>query len=215
MVVGHIVGLQRRTKEKPGSSLTITFDHADCDGHMNPVALTLFAIIAVPSVDEGIPLADSGARFGAASTNPHVGGGSAAPPPVNVKDDMSVRGNAVNDKTPKIIQAGQVIGLKKVTLSVGTGAEGASVISSLKDNIRLEGATQLVLMPRSTIVPRSNPTLETKSSPTAIAPSSISSASSPAPPTPPYLPPEIDETDICTNSCSEVPVATSSVAANA
>ena len=215
MVVGHIVDLQRRTKEKPGSSLTITFDHADCDGHMNPVSLTLFALIAAPSVDEGIPLADSGTRFGAASTNPHFGGGYAAPPPVNMKDDMSVRGNAVNDKTPKIIQAGQVIGLKKVTLSVGTGADGASVLSSLKGNIRLEGATQLVLMPRTAIVPRSNPILEAKSSPSALAPASTSSASSPAPPPTPSLPPEIDETNICTNSCSEVPVATSSVAANA
>jgi hypothetical protein len=126
MVVGHIVNLEKRTKQKPGSSLTIAFDHADCDGHMTPVSLTLFALIAVPHVDEGIPLADSGARFGAASTNPHMGMGGAsigsAPPPVNMKDDMSVSNQTSEDKTPKVIQAGQVIGLKKVTLSVGRRA---------------------------------------------------------------------------------------------
>jgi len=63
MVVGHIVDLEKRTKEKPGSSLTIAFDHADCDGHLTPISLRLFALIAVPRVDEGIPLADSGARL--------------------------------------------------------------------------------------------------------------------------------------------------------
>jgi hypothetical protein len=192
MVVGHIVNLEKRTKQKPGSSLTIAFDHADCDGHMTPVSLTLFALIAVPHVDEGIPLADSGARFGAASTNPHMGMGGAsigsAPPPVNMKDDMSVSNQTSEDKTPKVIQAGQVIGLKKVTLSVGTGADGASVLSSLKANIRLESATQLVLMPQSAIVPHSKPTLEAESNSPAIAPVSPSPAPKPPPPPPPAHP---------------------------
>jgi hypothetical protein len=217
MVVGHIVNLEKRTKQKPGSSLTIAFDHADCDGHMTPVSLTLFALIAVPHVDEGIPLADSGARFGAASTNPHMGMGGAsigsAPPPVNMKDDMSVSNQTSEDKTPKVIQAGQVIGLKKVTLSVGTGADGAAVLSSLKANIRLESATQLVLMPQSAIVPHSKPTLEAESNSPAIAPVSPSPAPKPPPPPPP-APPEIDETSICTNSCSEVSTPNSTVAAN-
>jgi hypothetical protein len=222
MVVGHIVDLERRSKQKPGSTLTIAFDHADCDGHIAPVPLILFAVIAVPHVDEGIPLADSGARFGAAGTNPHFGMGGAsigsAPPPVNMKDDMSVRTQASQDKTPKVIQAGQVIGLKKVTLSVGTGAEGASVLSAVKDNIRLESATQLVLMPQSAIVPHPSTTLEAKSDSHSIAPDSPSampsSAPAPPPPPPPPAPPEIDETSICTDSCSEVSTPTSTVVAN-
>ncbi|WP_353071786.1 hypothetical protein [Tunturiibacter gelidiferens] len=220
MVVGHVVDLEKRSKLNKGSSLTVAFDHADCDGHISPLPLTLFALIAVPHVDEGIPLADTGARFGAASSNPHFGMGRStapAPPPVNSKDDMSVRGNSVEDKTPKVIQAGQVIGLKKVTLSVGTGPDGASVLSSLKDNIRLEGATQLILMPQSSIVVRPGPALEAKSDSPALGSESPSPAlaPAPAPPPPPPPPPEIDETSICTTSCSTVPTETSTVSANA
>jgi hypothetical protein len=222
MVIGHVVDLEKRSKQKPGSSLTIAFDRADCDGHITPVPLTLFALVAVPHADEGIPLVDSGTRLGAASTNPHFGMGGAsigsAPPPVSMKDDMSIRKQGSEDNTPKTIEAGQVIGLKKVTLSVGTGREGASVLSSFKDNIRLEGATQLVLMPQSAIVPHPGSTLEAKSETHSIAPESPAPAPAPAPapvlPPPPALP-EIDETSVCSDSCSEVSTAASTVAANA
>jgi hypothetical protein len=220
MVVGHIVALEKRSKQSPGSSLTIAFDQADCDGKITPIQLTLFAIVAAPKADEGIPLADTATRFGAASTNPHFGLGqstSPAPPPVALKDDMTVRKTAPDDRTPKVIQAGQVIGLKKITLSVGTGPDGASVLSSLKENIRLEGATQLVLMPRSSIVPHSDPTLVAKSESPAIPsePSLPEPSPAPDPPPPPPPPPQIDETSICNDSCSVVPNATSTVSPNA
>jgi hypothetical protein len=212
VVSGHIIDLQQRSQLNKGSSLTILFDHADCDGHITPIHFTLFAIIAKPQVEEGIPLADTAARFGAASTNPHfgMGGGSTAPTlaPVNNKDDMSLRGQSY-DKTPSVILPGQIIGLKKFTLSVGTGPDGASVVSALKDNVRLEGATQLVLMPQAATVPDPTPTLTAKSEPppTPIAPPTPTSASVPTPPPTP-LPepvPEVDETEICSASCNTVP----------
>jgi hypothetical protein len=128
VVTGHIVAIEKRTKQSKGSSLTIAFDHADCDGRIAPIQFTLFAIIAAPEVDEGVPLRDSSTNFGTSSTQPHMslaggGGGSSAhaPTPIASKDDMSLNGKTTDDNTPKVIQAGQVIGLKKVTLSVGTG----------------------------------------------------------------------------------------------
>ena len=218
MVVGHIVELQKRSKLNQGSSLTIAFDHADCEGRITPFPFTLFALIATPHIDEGIPLADSSTRFGAASTSPHMGfgGGSAPPPlpPVSMKDDMSVSGKMTDDQTPKVIQAGQVIGLKKVTLSAGTGPDGASVLTSLKDNIRLEGATQLVLMPRSTVDPQPDPALMAKAErPTATESPAPAPALTPVPPPPD--PPEVDETSICTAPCSLVPAEANAVSANA
>jgi hypothetical protein len=212
MVVGHILALEKRSQQNKGSSLTIAFDHADCDGHMSPFPLTLFALIAVPRVDEGIPLADSSTRFGAASTNPHIGGGSSSAhssQPIALKDDMSVGANTADDKNPKVIQAGQAIGLKKVTLSVGTGLDGASVLSSLKDNIRLEGATQLILMPRPSVSPTPAHTLTAKAEPSSgpsaqkSSPETSETVSAPIPP--PAPPPEVDETSVCTASCSLVP----------
>jgi hypothetical protein len=214
VVVGHIVDLQQRSKLNKGSSVAIAFDQASCDGHISPFNFTLFAIIAKPQIDEGIPLADTAARFGAASSNPHFGMGgrstAPAPAPVNNKDDMSLRGQS-NDKTPSVIMPGQIIGLKKFTLSVGTGPDGASVVSALKDNIRLEGATQLILMPRAAIVPDPTPTLTAKSEPppTPTAPAIPTSApvATPTPASPPEPVPEIDETEICSSSCNTVPTA--------
>jgi len=223
VVVGHIVAIEKRSKQNKGSSLTIAFDHADCDGHLSPFQFTLFAIIAAPEVDEGIPMRDTSTGLGSASTAPHVGGGGAttstrnAAPAIASKDDMSLNGKFDDDKTPKVILAGQVIGLKKVTLSVGTGLEGASVLTSLKDNIRLEGATQLVLMPQRAIVPTPAPSVAENS-----PPSNLTATATPPPPPepkpapiPPPPPPEIDETSICTAPCSLVPSSADAVAVHA
>jgi hypothetical protein len=216
VVVGHVVDLQRRTKQLKGSSLAINFDHANCEGHITPVPLILFAVIGRPEVDEGIPLADTGARFGASSSNPHMGvpGGKStalAPAPVNNKDDMSTGRQDPNDNTPGMIVAGQVIGLKKITLSVGTGTGGASVLSSVKDNVRLEGATQLILMPKEAVPVAPSPTLAAKSEAPSLTPSpapaptpeSTPVAAQPPPPEP-VAPPEVDETTICDSACSTV-----------
>jgi hypothetical protein len=224
VVTGHIVAIEKRTKQSKGSSLTIAFDHADCDGRIAPIQFTLFAIIAAPEVDEGVPLRDSSTNFGTSSTQPHMslaggGGGSSAhaPTPIASKDDMSLNGKTTDDNTPKVIQAGQVIGLKKVTLSVGTGPDGASVLTSLKDNIRLAGATQLVLMPRGSIAPTPKSTLAANSTP----PNLTAAATPPPPPEPkpaplpPPPPPEIDETSICTAPCSLVPDAADPTAVHA
>jgi hypothetical protein len=221
VVVGHIVAIEKRSKQNKGSSLTIAFDHADCEGRITPFQFTLFALIATPSIDEGIPMRDTSTQLGSASTAPHVGGGGAttstrnAAPAIASKDDMSLNGKFDDDNTPKVILAGQVIGLKKVTLSVGTGPDGASVLTSLKDNIRLEGATQLVLVPRPAADPPPAATASEK--PTS---STLTATATPPPPpepklVPPPPPPEIDETSICTAPCSLVPSSADAAAVHA
>ena len=221
-VSGHIVAIEKRTKQSKGSSLAIAFDHADCDGRIAPIQFTLFAIIAAPEVDEGAPLRDSATNLGASSTQPHMslgsGGSSAhAATPIASKDDMSLNGKSSDDNTPKVIQAGQVIGLKKFTLSVGTGPDGASVLTSLKDNIRLEGATQLVLMPRASVAPTPKPSVAENSTPPDLT-AAVTPPPPPEPkpaPLPPPPPPEIDETSICTAPCTLVPDSTDLAAVHA
>ena len=221
-VSGHIVAIEKRTKQSKGSSLAIAFDHADCDGRIAPIQFTLFAIIAAPEVDEGAPLRDSATNLGASSTQPHMslgsGGSSAhAATPIASKDDMSLNGKSSDDNTPKVIQAGQVIGLKKFTLSVGTGPDGASVLTSLKDNIRLEGATQLVLMPRGSVAPTPKPSVAENSTPPDLT-AAVTPPPPPEPkpaPLPPPPPPEIDETSICTAPCTLVPDSTDLAAVHA
>jgi hypothetical protein len=105
-VTGHIVAIEKRTKQSKGSSLTIAFDQADCDGRIAPIQFTLFALIAAPEVDEGMPLRDSSTNFGTSSMQPHMSMGATAstahaPTPVAAKDDMSLNGRSTDDKTPK------------------------------------------------------------------------------------------------------------------
>jgi hypothetical protein len=60
VVSGHVVDFEQRSKQNKGSSLTILFDHANCDGHLVPTGLTLVSLIVTPEIDEGRPLLDSG-----------------------------------------------------------------------------------------------------------------------------------------------------------
>src|ERR1700679_1500620 len=46
IVIGHVIDLERRSKQSKGSSVTIAFDHAECDGIVIPFSFTLFAIVA-------------------------------------------------------------------------------------------------------------------------------------------------------------------------
>jgi hypothetical protein len=213
VVSGHVVDVEKRSKQNKGSSLTILFDHADCDGHLTPTALTLYALIATPKVDEGIPLVDSAGVFGQKSmgppmSSPGIGKGnnmSTAPQHLGVKDNMTMKGGGTSDpNNPSYIASGQVIGLNKVTLSVGTGPEGSSILTAEKGNIRLEGATQLVLMPRPITVPDEAATSVAKAEEPSLPSAPVPAEASPKPVPAPAAPPETDETEICTAPCSIV-----------
>jgi hypothetical protein len=204
IVIGHVIDLEQPSKQNKGSSLTIAFDHAECEGSVKPFSFTMFAIIANPKLDEGAPMVDvwggNGMTTGRGGVSVQANLGTG---------DMLARRAQTKDITPATIEPGQVVGLKKVRLSVGTGPDGASVLSSLKDNIRLEGATQLVLIPRAIAAPSPQLAVANESNnPTSLT----SSATPPSPSAPatvvtPVIAPEIDETSICTAPCALVPDA--------
>jgi hypothetical protein len=203
LVSGRIVDFERRSKQNKGSSLTILFDRANCDGHLSPVGLTLVGLIVAPQMDEERPLLDSGFVNGSAvQTIPGI--------PNNVpqarlaySNAMSARIGEYNANGPSHIAPGAVIGLSKVTLSVGTGPEGSSVLTAIKGNILLEReTTQLVLMPSAAAVPGDASTARAESPSLLLAPVSTG-VSKPEPL--PDAPLETDETEICTAPCSVVP----------
>jgi hypothetical protein len=201
-VTGHILDIVPKSKQSKGSTITVGFDHADCDGHVSAIAMQIYAIVAAPPRDEGVALADTGGLFGQFSPKPPMtmGGKPApSPPPADLANDVSVRNHSAQG--PKQIQAGDVMGLKQVTLSVGTGKDGASVLSAQKGNIRLEQETQLVLMPPvAKVVKETQP-----ASAVAKAPAEAVAAVKPAPAKAVVAEPkEIDETEICTEGCSVV-----------
>jgi hypothetical protein len=206
LVSGRIVDFERRSKQNKGSSLTILFDRANCDGHLTPVGLTLVGLIVTPQMDEERPLLDSGFVNGSAvQTIPGH--------PNNIPQARLAYGNAMsarigeyNANGPSHIAPGAVIGLSKVTLSVGTGPEGSSVLTAVKGNILLEReTTQLVLMPSAAAVPGDASTATARAEPPSMPPPPISTGVPKKPEPAPAAPPEADETEICTAPCSVVP----------
>ena len=205
LVSGRIVDFERRSKQNKGSSLTVLFDGADCDGHHTPVGLTLVGLIVTPHIDEERPPLDNG--FVNASPLQTIPGS-----PNNLQqarfayiDASSVRIGEHNANGPSHIAPGAVIGLRKVILSVGTGPEGSSVLTAVKGNILLEReTTQLVLMPSAAAVPGDASTATARAEP-PIMPPAPTSAGVPKLEPAPAVQPETDETEICTAPCSVVP----------
>jgi hypothetical protein len=192
IVIGHIIDLERRSKQNRGSSLTVAFDHAECEGSVTLFSFTLFAIIAYPQLDEGVPIVGTADVYGRGGiTSGHGGVPTPAPTKLGVGSDLLARRGETKDITPATIASGQVVGLKKISLRVGTGPGSASIVSSPKDNVRLEGATQLVLMPGSTVTP----------SPQLSAAGVFGNPTSSPTPTPPSVPAPIPTT-IATNAVS-------------
>jgi len=196
ILTGHIAEVDLRTKQNRTSRATVLFDNADCNGaHSVPFPTALVAVLAGtlggdPGLAQGQPLADAvGLRV--------AGGVRSAIAASSITDYSPV---AIR-KLPSQVHPGQVVGLSRIKLSVATGLDGGSVLSSPNHDLRLESTTHLILMPRSL-------TPATQASATAATPPVLTPSSSPNGPPPnvasasPLEP--IDETEVCTTECSNV-----------
>lgn len=141
---GHVVSLSARSKTSP-SELALIFDSAQCDGqNMKPFPLTVAALLA-PARDRNSSL------YGQEQSQPlsdavglSLNGGMRS---LQTAAD-TVFNEPPRGKPVKAVMPGQVVGLGSLKLSVATGPEASSVLSDTKHNIRLEAATQFVLVPR-------------------------------------------------------------------
>ncbi len=188
---GHIAEIDPRTKQNRVSRVTVLFDTADCDGsHAAPFPATLVSVLAGtlggdPNLAEGPALADA--------VGLSIGGGIRSAAQASAITDYSA---LPIRKLPTKVVSGQVVGLNRIKLSVGTGVSGGSVLSSPNHDLRLEATTHLILLPRP--APAAAPA-RPDAAPVAPAPS-VNSTPTPVAAAPPPEP--VDETDLCTAACS-------------
>jgi hypothetical protein len=157
-VVGHVTEAQARTKEQKGSQVAISFDHAVMkDGHNVPLPMSIQAIISPQALtpnpsnnDAGAgqsPAPDSGgAPSGGSGHNAGSGAGmsQSRPPsaPTTGNDSTSSSGNS----RPTITANTQgVLGISGMKLAAAEEANQGSVVSSEKNNVKLEDGTLMLL----------------------------------------------------------------------
>lgn len=161
-VFGHITEAQARNKEQKESELAIAFDHAVTkEGNTMQMPMSIQAVIGQqrPQQDQNANAPagggqSAGAPSGAASTggtprSSGIGGGSAPPPPSASGSENGGGGSESqtgNGGLPPINgQTQGVIGISNVTLAPATNETQGPVLTSEKNNVKLESGTLLLL----------------------------------------------------------------------
>jgi hypothetical protein len=152
-VVGHVTEVQARSKEQKESQVGIAFDRVSSttNGQPMPVPMSIQAVIAPPNQNP----ANGGASSAPSSapepgTAPGARGGmggspatSNAPQTVNSNpQDTSTQSNA---QQPITGNTQGVVGISNLTLSAAPDATQGSLLSSEKNNVKLEDGTFLLL----------------------------------------------------------------------
>lgn len=155
-VMGHVTEAKARSKEQKESQVAITFDRVVLkDGEVN-LPMSIQAVIAPPSnntnsgggEDQGAPAAGGstastsmggGRTGGAAQTQPSTNSPNATPAPgAAASQEASAR--------PPITGNTQgVVGISNLKLEPATNAAQGSILSSDKNNVKVESGTMLLL----------------------------------------------------------------------
>jgi hypothetical protein len=161
-VVGHITKAQARSKEQKESQVGVAFDHVVMkDGGDMTLPMTIQAIIAPPNWNpennntdsESARQPVSAPSAGGAPGNSggrSVGMGPTAPQPapnapaVSVGEPSSSQ-TGVNTRPPITGNTQGVVGISNLELSAAGSTAQGSIISSEKNNVKLEGGTLMLL----------------------------------------------------------------------
>jgi hypothetical protein len=150
-VIGHITEAQARSKEQKESQLAIAFDQAVLKGEQVQMPMSIQAVVApqnnnnddASAVPSGTPSPGSPAGT---TTSPMARPGGAGQPqaqqPTPQPDDS---GNPGKRLPPINGQTQGVIGISHMTLSAGSSPAQGSVLTSDKNNVKLESGTMLLL----------------------------------------------------------------------
>lgn len=209
IVQGRVVEVTRRSRQVKNAELQLVFDAADCDGH--PGVARRFSLVALVGSTAGAP------RTGQSGVN--------EAPPLAQAVGLSVAGGIRSADTasgintfsvqpvrslPRQVLPGQVVDLRRVNLSVGTGVDGATVVIAVGHDARLEAGTSLILVPRAagdllgtgaatptgrvpTPVVATAPKMEGRSGPAATS-AAVTTVTAEPP----------DETEMCSKACNLV-----------
>jgi hypothetical protein len=154
-VIGHVTEAQPRNKEQKESQLGIAFDRAVLkDGNTMQMPMSIQAIIG-PQNNQNNPSAgnsDAAASNGSPSAGstggrPGMGGSTQASTPSTGASDVPSDSNAAKNTRPPITAQTQgVVGISNLTLApAATGAAQGSVVTSEKNNVKLESGTMMLL----------------------------------------------------------------------
>jgi|HubBroStandDraft_1064217.scaffolds.fasta_scaffold23793_1 hypothetical protein len=188
----HVVSVVPATKADKGSQVDLAFTRAQCGSpKMGDYGLMLAALVAPPGEfdinkpDNDLPIVMGGTN---SFVNVYAANG------VNV---VSKPGAMGGPSIPAHMKMGDVSGIKGLKLSVGTGPDNSSVLSSKDRDVALESRTVLVLVPAIGAIPR------VPAAPGSAQPSSDAASTSVEPAAAPAEPP-IEDIDRCVPpQCSE------------
>jgi hypothetical protein len=153
-VLGHVTEAQPRGKEQEQSQLAIAFDHAVTkDGNNMEMPMSIQAVIAPPGTNNASATNGDSAGGGPSTSSPAASQrtpgmqGSGAPtPPQSATGSMPSDSQQQTAANPPITgETKGVVGIPHLTLSAGTNASDGSVLSSDKNNVKLESGTLLLL----------------------------------------------------------------------
>jgi hypothetical protein len=155
-VIGHVTDAQARTKEQKESEIGIAFDHAVLkDGDVASLPMSIQAVVAQQnqnltndqsagapmSPSSGMPSGNGGERGGMGggaaqqqAPNYPTGGVSSNPAPTQNNASRSITANTQG-----------VVGISNYKLSTPGDVKQGSVVSSEKDNVKLESGTLMLL----------------------------------------------------------------------
>ena len=164
-VIGHVTEAQARTKEQKESQVAIVFDHAVTkDGEVVSLPMSIQAIISPQALNPGHGNNDAGSGQSAtadASASPMNGGARSAGTggsmtPSHAPSTSATVGDSANTSAgntssrstsaPSITANTQgVVGISDMKLSTAGEAADGSVVSSEKNNVKLENGTLMLL----------------------------------------------------------------------
>lgn len=156
-VVGHVTEAQARSKEQKESQLGIAFDRAMLKGSEMSLPMSIQAVIAPPSNNPnsngGSPDQGAPPTGGNSAPSPMAGrngsaGSSGQTPPSNTAPPYAAptEGTQQGSARPPITGNTQgVVGISNLKLEPAPSATRGSVLSSEKNNVKVESGTMLLL----------------------------------------------------------------------
>jgi hypothetical protein len=157
-VIGHVTAAQARNKEQKESQLAIAFDRAVTkDGNSMQLPMSIQAVIGQQQMNDNsgggegneAPAAGGGGASGGMAPS---GGGrapgagsSASNAPAPTTGGASDTPSASSSRPPINGQTTGVVGISNLTLAPAAGGAQGSVLTSEKNNVKLESGTMLLL----------------------------------------------------------------------
>jgi hypothetical protein len=157
-VIGHVTAAQARNKEQKESQLAIAFDRAVTkDGNSMQLPMSIQAVIGQQQMNDNSGGGEGNeapaAGGGGASGGMAPGGGGRAPgasssassAPAPTTGGASDTPSASSSRPPINGQTTGVVGISNLTLAPAAGGAQGSVLTSEKNNVKLESGTMLLL----------------------------------------------------------------------